>query len=155
MEAKDLRIGNLVTDEFYDSFKTIIEVESLNDKGINLEIEDDGNYPECAERWIEPYYRLDQLLGIPLTEEWLLKFGFKYNEEDEAFQDKIIHIENRDGDRYLPPHIKERLEGCFGVWFNSSASMLIQDVKYVHQLQNLYFALTNKELTLADSTPQR
>ena len=42
---RDLCIGNLVTDEFYDSFKTIIKVNSIDERGINLEVEDDGNYP--------------------------------------------------------------------------------------------------------------
>ena len=77
IESKELRIGNLVTDEFYDSFKTIIEVDSISDRGINLFIEDDGNYPECAGTWIEPEKRFDTIFGIPLTEEWLLKFGFE------------------------------------------------------------------------------
>ncbi len=30
LSASDLRIGNLVTDEFYDSFNTILKVESIN-----------------------------------------------------------------------------------------------------------------------------
>ena len=72
---RDLCIGNLVTDEFYDSFKTIIKVDSINEHGINLGIEDDGNYPECADRWIEPYYRFDTLRAIPISEDLLLKLG--------------------------------------------------------------------------------
>ena len=73
---RDLCIGNLVTDEFYNSFKTIIKVDSIDERGINLEIEDDGNYPECSQRWIEPYYRLDTLRAIPISEELLLKLSF-------------------------------------------------------------------------------
>ena len=51
---RDLCIGNLVTDEFYDSFKTIITVNSIDERGINLEIEDDGNNPEGSynEWWL-------------------------------------------------------------------------------------------------------
>ena len=48
-------LSPLLTDEFYDSFKTIITVNSIDERGINLEIKDDGNYPECAQTWIEPY----------------------------------------------------------------------------------------------------
>ena len=47
MDVKELRIGNLVTDEYYEHFNTLITVESISEKGINLRIEDDGNYPEC------------------------------------------------------------------------------------------------------------
>lgn len=75
IEAKELRFGNVVTDEFYESFKTIITVESINEKGINLNIEDDGNYPELSQRWIEPDNRFDTLFGIPLTDEWIVNFG--------------------------------------------------------------------------------
>ncbi len=38
----DIRIGNLVTDEFYENFKTIIKVDFIDSRGINLEIEDDA-----------------------------------------------------------------------------------------------------------------
>ena len=69
MEAKDLRLGNLVTNEFYESFQKTITVESINDKGINLSIENSDDYPEMQDHWIEPYYEFDELRGIELTPE--------------------------------------------------------------------------------------
>ena len=74
---------------------------------------------------------------LPLTEEWLLKFGF-------------AHTHNT-------PHpnrvfMKSWTEGYFELeeivnyfWGGSDYSV---ELEYVHQLQNLYFALTNEELTL-------
>lgn len=135
MKATDLRIGNLVTDEFYDSFNTILKVESINEFGINLIIEDDGNYPEIASRWIEPELTFDKLRGIPLTEEWLLKFGF----EKQKNNWKRICICNDWTYLYW-----ERLAGL-EVSVNKH-SIMLPHINSVHQLQNLYYALTNEEL---------
>lgn len=60
MDAKELRIGNWVTDEFYDHFKTVMKVTSINEKGINLTVQNDGNYPELADHFIEPEYTFDK-----------------------------------------------------------------------------------------------
>ncbi len=139
MEAKELRIGNLVTDKFYEDFKTIIEVESISDKGINLMIEDDGRYPEVAQTWIEPEYRLDTIFPIPLTEEWLEKFGYRFNKDE-------IVITLDEGWAYL---IIER-DFSYSIQSSRDASEYAclpgKTCKHVHQLQNLYFALTGKEL---------
>jgi len=141
INAQELRIGNLVTDEFYESFKTIIKVDSINDKGINLAIEDDGNFPECANRWIEPYYKFDTLCGIPLTEEILLKCGFKYREAMAGGQDEWagygfwslndIHLLGHKNGKILYYDRRNKVE-----------------YKYLHQLQNLIYSLTNKELEI-------
>jgi len=144
IKANELRTGNLVTDEFYGSFKTIIKVDSINDKGINLAIEDDGNYPECANRWIEPYYKFNELCGIPLTEEILLKCGFKIREitvlgaTQKHFSDfKNIAIEMLNSDYFMLGQHKgyEHVEP-------------IRRVETLHQLQNLYFELTGEELQI-------
>jgi hypothetical protein len=63
---------------------------------------------------------------IPLTEEWLLKLGAK--------KDKI------DNTYYL-----SELEIMLPNFFRYKTS-IISRIDYVHQLQNLYFALTGEEL---------
>ena len=75
--------------------------------------------------------------SIPLTEEWLLDFGFAHTEFDfSAF---------------------EEIKGCYELnklLLDQSGedvvSLIIDElyieIKHVHQLQNLYFALTGKEL---------
>ena len=71
---------------------------------------------------------------IPLTEERLLDFGFEYFEEHsigKGYRDKISIRLNKDG-------------GFYYVYGIGEYSLL----KYVHELQNLVFALTKKELTL-------
>ena len=72
---------------------------------------------------------------IPLTEEWLLKFGFKKSNVYCFGNHKLI-IESLMGDRHS---CRYRI--------NPNESIWISELHYVHQLQNLYFALTGEELT--------
>ncbi len=138
MKENELRIGNLVTDEFYGSFKTIIKVESINDKGINLAIEDDGNYPECASRWIEPYYKFNELYGIPLTEEILLKCGFeKLTTKSEGYNASSYSY------RRGSSLIVCLYDGILSVSFWQG-----NEKKYLHELQNFFFTLTGEELEI-------
>lgn len=80
------------------------------------------------------------LNAIPLTKEWLLKLGFfKYN------------------NAYVLEKPKENtMDFSFSVWqdmtYNSSEFPVKLD--YVHQLQNLYFALIGSELqVVAQAVP--
>lgn len=72
-------------------------------------------------------------LPIPLTEEWLLRFGFEVYEFDHKenqyrFKDRLIVIRD-------------------GLFCDYGTSVII---KRVHQLQNLYFSLTGEELTIKE-----
>jgi len=69
---------------------------------------------------------LTEIKPIPLTEEWLIKLGAK--------KDKI------DNTYYL-----SQLEIMLPNFFRYKTS-IISRIDYVHQLQNLYFALTGEEL---------
>jgi hypothetical protein len=68
--------------------------------------------------------------AIPLTEEWLFNFGFISNPYEDRYEKGSIHIEciKTKGETYL--------------WIEN-----MPHIKYVHQLQNLHFALTGEELT--------
>lgn len=72
---------------------------------------------------------IDDLRPIPLNEEWLLNFGFEMYE----FDNKANQF-----------RLKDRLivyrEGCLHDYGTSVK------LEFVHQLQNLYFFLTNTEL---------
>ena len=71
---------------------------------------------------------------IPITEEWLLKFGFfKYN------------------NAYVLEKPNENIMNFkFSIWsdFTYNSSEFPVELKYAHQLQNLYFALTGTHLKL-------
>lgn len=115
MRTQEIRIGNYV---FQNGKTTMVESikSSLNDwSRINGLI-----YKSC-----EP---------VPLTEEWLLKFGFVKStgwHDFEYFDKNGVHIYVcNDGNNE---------------WFEYEMEF---KVKSVHQLQNLYFALKNEELWL-------
>ena len=78
---------------------------------------------------------------IPLTEEWLLKFGFVAKSIDYNFT--LGNIEIASAIRVLSTNERRNfyLDCDIPEW------MKIQ-IEYVHQLQNLYFALTGEELTI-------
>ena len=79
------------------------------------------------------------LLPIPPTEEWLLKLGFiNFKNESELYQCGFLSID-KDKDEFYYQAIK-----------NHYQERAIR-IDYVHQLQNLYFALTNEELTINES----
>ena len=119
MEAKDLRIGNLVqysNDEriFVNLIGKTLEVTAAD----ILSIYND-NIP------VEP---------ILLTEKWLIKLDFL----------KVAcHYENDCFDiyNYKQWFVVELIE-------NEKSFELGLKCKYVHQLQNLYFAITGEELII-------
>lgn len=121
MKANELRIGNFINNNGNN-----IEVEMLDSTYIGHKQIDDSI--GCI---------LSQCSGIPLTEEWLLKFGGKKT-------DMGILIKLQRGNvmslNVLLKSCIVSISGAFGL-------VTPCHIKYVHQLQNLYFALTEKELT--------
>ena len=120
MKGSELRIGNLFIEEYSSK---IIEVIGLE----KIKITFSGLF---LDKW--------QAKPIALTEEWSLKFGF-IKESDYFF----IKINPFGTCIYLD--IEENIYqiGCEnGSWYSHNAG-----IKHVHQLQNLYFALSNEELT--------
>jgi hypothetical protein len=109
MEAKDLRIGNWIK---RPNYKNPYQVNKSSFIG-----------------WKMNYYK-----PIELTEEWLLKLGFK-------------------SDPYHDLYYANKPDGFFNIDINKTRGRLELhykhiELKYVHQLQNLFFALTGEELTL-------
>ena len=127
IDSRELRIGNWVTDEFFDTFKTFIKVDSINNKGINLEIEDDGKWAEIAKIWIGCEYNFESLFGIPLTEEILLKCGFG---------------------KWLGLYSQNTFTLSTNNHIEYEHTQTSVKIKYLHELQNLYFAIKKEELTI-------
>jgi hypothetical protein len=121
MTAKELRIGNYVY--FQDTL-------------LKFDFESGWNF--------------DYIKPIPLTEEWLLKFGFKevkrYTHDfDEIIYGKSIIVGNENHSEMLI--ISMPFKACFiGDYLSDEEYTLNIDINNVHQLQNIYFALTNQEL---------
>ncbi len=126
MKANELRIGNLV--KWYDVSK-VLELHSEKNKFDNV-------YIECEEsfEWTE-YNKLEP---IPLTEEWLLKFGFLIIEINGKFEATLPNFRyNIYWNKYTD-----------GFLFCDGETVLI-NFNYVHELQNLVFVLGQRELTVA------
>lgn len=76
---------------------------------------------------------------IPLTGKWLLKFGFKkyFDNNNESY----FRIND---DMFITADYYVYLMGDDAF----ECLKLKRKIKYIHQLQNLYFSLTGKELTI-------
>lgn len=91
------------------------------------------------------YHDLDYAKPIPLTEEWLLKFGFDRLSKD-WFE---LRCKAASGFYSLDVNVEMKLS----IDVNNESMeypLDLEHIKHVHQLQNLYFALTGKELTIAE-----
>lgn len=127
IEAKELRIGNWILPEH------------------NL----DGEYHKVT--IIESYainsYTEDWYRGIPLTHEILEKCGFKEDDNVASAFNDIKKYYSINGSFFM-----RELNGEFHRYIEVEDdpyySFPLCQVKYLHQLQNLYFALTGKELEI-------
>ena len=119
INTKELRLGNLFANIEDDS---IYKVSKINEDTIEgICINNMGWFGE------QHFHLIEQVLPIRITEEWLLKFGFE-KKGDFWFVKSGIKIENRNN--------------------GFSYFRYLSEIKIlsVHQLQNLYFALTGEEL---------
>jgi len=123
MNQNELRIGNLV---YHKDNPLPQKVDGLDLYKIQSE-------------YISEYAMPDHFSPIQLDEEWLLKFGFVKSEG----------LYNRS----ISDHFYLSVDDKFIVSFMSSGEYVtdnehgdVLSIQYVHQLQNLYFALTGKEL---------
>lgn len=134
MKKQELRIGNLVLDKDDKVFSIYGILENsilIKDAYIGMPIE-----------WIKP---------IQLTEEWILNFGFT----KQKVTKKLYSLKNLKsktwfslwevGD-YVDPNELTFKEPK--IWYSFDNNNYDVKIKFVHQLQNLYFALTGEELIL-------
>lgn len=121
LQENEVRIGNAVK----DSTGRIGTIMSIGKNQVRVRFEFstvkiDTNHDETG---------LD-VDGIPLTEEILLKCGYS---ESDLENGKILVV-------------GESFDNVIGYTIRSLSSSIV--VKTVHQLQNLVYALTNKELDI-------
>jgi len=120
MEAKGLMVGNY-----------------LKKDGITVKIDARSIFDMFNEN---PKYE-----PIPLTEEWLLKSGFNnlnYGYELAIELDRLLQLVVSNGD-YYPQLIQ--LPEMSGL---DSQVVSLNSINYIHELQNLWYVLTGKELTI-------
>lgn len=112
IKANELRIGNIV-----EWNKSIFNVCKISEDSIENEL------------WRKP---LKELHPIPLTEEWLFKFGAnKYGLSYEY-------------DRFLLTYKKE-----YKYWYvRNQGYYYLRKVEFVHEWQNFVFVMNGQELEL-------
>jgi len=124
MDAKELRIGNILYSRLRDREFIVTATDIVNIQ----------NEPE-------------NVSAILLTKEWLLKCGFIFKK-----QSNICGQDQWSGmDFYIKENItlrgnlKKDSTLALAEYFNCQ-------IEYVHQFQNLFFALTNTELTINENS---
>lgn len=117
MEARKLRIGNLVQ---YKDTKEVCTIYQLEHRFKDtFRINDINNN--------------DKLEPIPLTKEWLERFGFEYLDFRNKYQIDSFPLQLQNNDVWE--------------WYVMDYD-IFPTIKYVNELQNLYYVLSGKELTL-------
>jgi hypothetical protein len=147
MKASELRIGNLIYG-IYENIEDEVDQKSENVKDIVNFI---GYDPWDNFFWVEGTINAEfyeSFEPIPLTEEWLVRFGF-YKREGSVCDSFYIGTN---------PVTKDWMFDI--VWLKNMMDYSYEDypfyrngyfkIQYVHHLQNLYFALTGEELKLTD-----
>lgn len=103
-----------------------------------------ANDIKIISEWNNPFAPLPE--PIPLTEEWLVKFGFIADNYGVFYKTKdCSNNSNSIIDLWAKKCLVEQFDISIGQEFGDTHNLCF--IKYVHQLQNIYFALTGEELT--------
>jgi|688.fasta_scaffold314084_2 hypothetical protein len=127
--VNELRINNYVYyNNEYNELGVITEIKTslipkINYVGINNRV--------------DVYYQTKHINPIPLSEKWLLNFGFFIIKTNGTIEATLSTF------RYSI----QTAENYNGFFFCDGENVLI-NFNYVHELQNLYNALCREELTL-------
>jgi hypothetical protein len=128
LKANEIRLGNKV---YYNTGEAI-EIDTIDYLDIKIAVEDNDAFNLSRK-------------PIPITEDILLKIGFT-KEYDYRFFKYFNYGTREDWDKIYCDTQNIDLEQCIDgeirkVFYNDNGCFL-------HQLQNLYFSITNEELTI-------
>lgn len=124
--ATDYRIGNII--QYNNEIKSVGTITSLiADFVAGLD------YCQIDYRTNKKHWLIN-IKPIEITEDWLCKLGFNKTGGTYEFIDGLVE---------LVFHKGEVFEVIDGQWKS------FKHIKHIHQLQNLYFALTQRELAVA------
>lgn len=122
MKVEEIRVGNLV------SF--------IDESGPSPDyIETTVGLSEIEKAIKDP----DFFQGIPLTEQWLLDFGFDRHPNPNGTRSWCYY---KDRERWVIQSMLDLNSFSFGI------TPLKPELNFVHQLQNLFYTLCGKELEL-------
>lgn len=127
MKANELRIGNFLE---YWKRNEIVEISAIHNGCL---------YANGYEEGCLCYF---QFKGILLTKEWFKKLGFTYYPLPTKSGREVGYYTLKYGNRF-------KINRSDDIY---SFINFRKEIKNVHQLQNLYFALTGEELTIKKAT---
>lgn len=117
IQSNEVRRGNFTL----TPRKLIVRIDTINENSFSA-------INKNSLRWYSKLY------PIPITEDWILNFGGKKNDEEITIPiNRNLYISFIDSECQLV----------------TDDDFLVMDINHVHQLQNLYFSLTGEELTLS------
>ena len=125
VSKNELKIGNWLYDQNY----TLFQVSSIIENGVDYDTEFGGEIHmyECN--------LYENLQPVPITEEWLLKFGAK-----------IVLV--KEIKYFVINGLSFLHNGVDGYYMGLGKGFSVY-VGYVHKLQNIYYEIRGKELTLS------
>ncbi len=129
MKAQELRIGNYVQ-QVTELNTFILKIETIYKKKIEVLYNSGISTLKSGE-----------VQSIPLTRSVLLACGF----DEIGFYENVYKKDN------IRIHSDKtgKTNAVLFIMFNDDDSIFSREVSSVHQLQNLYFALTEKELNVS------
>jgi len=139
MKATELRIGNYINGMTGKMYETITSIDQGRVSTDN-----------------ENSYNINHVEPIPLTEEWLLRLGFKLCDICKDFgglempyyaNNAVLLFFNSNRTKY---ELSDYYIGYGSMRSGKYHVVAFKWIKYVHQLQNLYFALTGEELEMTE-----
>lgn len=126
MNVNELRLNNLIQDA-KGRVCTVVNLCGINDE---IAISAHAKYSAITTLPYQP---------IPLTEEWLLRLGFKKDERGRFVKEEFFC------------YLVCGASSGWKTWVNlCKDDFTLALVGQVHQLQNLYFAMTSQELTIKE-----
>jgi hypothetical protein len=116
------------------------KLDNLKEVKIIWKKYDKANILEIGIEYPTAIVDLDRFSGIPITEKWLKDFGYfiiETNKCVEAFRDNF---------RYSIQQVENSNH-----WFWCDGETVITNFEFIHELQDLYFALSREELVFSNS----
>lgn len=130
MNKTDFRLGNLIIAKYYDENEveqeTIAEISGISEDAL---FGDEWTYMLTTGLETEDYHGM---MPIKLTKEILLKIGFSFNFNSNRYENSSrLSI--------------SKIDECYLIEIDNTT---IKEVHHVHELQNIFYVLTNQELKI-------
>lgn len=140
INANELRIGNWIGFKYTHKGNEIIRHVRV------IEIEEDMIINQDGGVRLSLILSGDNAIPIPLTPEILQKAGFKWNKGKKNLE--LFIRDRQDENIFITVHLSTPFDRTDCVYLYCQDGEPVARTEYLHQLQNIYFALTGSELTL-------